>query len=328
MRNRLEIVTMLAIIFTLLAGCTVNINPIKRSVAETVYYGEGFLEDHHDKAGNMEKTDVDIVQTIDSKTVDPQITDSQIIDRSDTKNQKEDVDEGTSYAVKVPVLLYHHLLKKDENIFSDNKAIISVESFEEQMRVVYEEGYKTISLEELRLFLSNEMQLPRKSILITFDDGYKSNVQYAYPILKKYNFKAAIFIVSSMICEETSEFDPKMIQFISWEEMEEHSDVFEYACHTHNFHRLENGKSYLVTKPREELMNDLRMNLETMKNPYFAYPYSEYNSETIKILKELGFIMAFSTISGDVRPGDNMFTLKRRSIRPDMDIEKFKKILR
>lgn len=328
MRSHLEFITMLAIIFTLLAGCTVNINPVKRSVVETVYYGEDFLEEHQEKAGSMEKTDVNIAQTIDPKTADPQNTDPQMSDRSDAKKQKKDVEEENSYAVKIPVLLYHHLLKQDENTFSDNKSIISAEAFEEQMRVVYEEGYRTISLEQLRLFLSNEIQLPRKSILITFDDGYKSNVQYAYPILKKYDFTAAIFIVSSMICEETSEFDPKLFQFISWEEMGEHSDVFEYACHTHNFHRLENGKSSVVTKPSEELMNDLKMNLETMKNPYFAYPYSEYNSETIKILKELGFSMAFSTIAGDVRPGDNMFKLKRRSIRPDMDIEKFKKILR
>lgn len=91
MRSHLEFITMLALIFTLLAGCTVNINPVKRSVVETVYYGEDFLEEHQEKAGSMEKTDVNIAQTIDPKTADPQNTDP-------------DGDEGTGVVTQKHIL--------------------------------------------------------------------------------------------------------------------------------------------------------------------------------------------------------------------------------
>jgi peptidoglycan/xylan/chitin deacetylase (PgdA/CDA1 family) len=317
----------------LLAGCTYVQDFWNYSVIEDVYYSEDMELINTSAADHFEKwessyEDTQCVHTIfDESQGIVSRHNGQLPNQKDAGKSEEGKNSVNSYAVEIPVLLYHHLLKQDENTFCNNPAVVSVELFEEQMCVLYEEGYHSITLGDLELFLKGEIQLPCRSVLITFDDGYKSNIHYAYPILKKYELRAAIFIVSYMISEETSEFDPTAFQYISWREMEEHKDVFEYACHSHNFHRLENHKSFLIAKPLEEVKEDLRMNLQTIHHPYFAYPYGEYDKNTISLLKELGFVMAFTIVDGNVKIGDDMYRLKRRSIKPDMSIDKFKKII-
>ncbi|AKL94807.1 putative xylanase/chitin deacetylase [Clostridium aceticum] len=240
-----------------------------------------------------------------------------------------DSSEGSkTYAREIPVLTYHHILTEEENPYPDNGMIISVELFEKHMKYLHNEGFHTITLKELELFLKNEIRLPEKSVLITFDDGYKSNIVHAYPILKKYNQKAAIFIISSYITDETVAFNPEILQYASWEELEKSNDVFEYGCHTHDFHHLEDDEGYLLTKSREAVREDLRVNLEMMQSPYFAYPYGHYNQEVIDVLKELGYHMAFTVEEGNVQHGDNRFKLKRRNVYSFTSLKDFKRLLK
>ena len=232
--------------------------------------------------------------------------------------------DDTEVAQHIPVLMYHHLLKNDENIFKNNSSILSVESFQEHMELLYKEGYTTLTLKQLENFLLKKEQFPKKSVVITFDDGYKSNYKYAYPILKQYGFVASIFMITDKISETTVPFDANQLQYLSWEEMELSKDVFEFVGHSHNLHHLDNnGKSYLISKPKEEITEDLRKNLEIIHNPYFAYPYGHYNSETIEILQNLGYKMAFTINEGSVKPGDHLFELKRHSIFPYTTIQNF-----
>lgn len=231
-------------------------------------------------------------------------------------------------AREVPVLMYHHLLKEEENPFGDNGAILSVDKFEEQMDLLYENGYKTITLEELEGFVKGEIDLPEKSILISFDDGYKSNYEYAYPILKRYGFKATIFLISSWNTDELVTFNPNELQYLSWEEIENSRDVFQYGSHTHNLHSLnDNGLGYLVAQPREEVKNDLKTSMEKIDTVYFAYPYGHYNQESLEILEELGYRMAFTIEPGRVRPGDPLLELPRHSIFPYTSLRDFKSMV-
>lgn len=233
----------------------------------------------------------------------------------------------TGYASKVPVLMYHHILEVKDYPNKDNGATITAESFREQMEYLHVNGYNTITLEELELFIKKEIKLPEKSVHITFDDGYLSNLVYGYPVLKEYGFKASLFMITGLIEEKSNTFDPKILSYLSYDDMAVMSDVFEYAAHTHNLHYLEGKNSFVVIKPIEVVRDDLKKNKEILKTDYFAYPYGKYNSSTIKLLKELGFKMAFTTKAGYVRPGDNPFTLKRQSVFPWTTIEQFAKLV-
>ncbi len=94
----------------------------------------------------------------------------------------------------VPVLLYHHI----------NEEGIPPELFEEQLKFLKEEGYRSIGLEELGLYMKEGKKDWQKAVCITFDDGYLDNWVYAYPLLKKYNFKAILFLATWMVEEETT----------------------------------------------------------------------------------------------------------------------------
>ena len=80
---------------------------------------------------------------------------------------------------EIPILMYHHL---EENI--NNNTVISPENFENQMKLLKMEGYHAISAQQLYDYLNGQTPLPQKPVLITFDDGYFSNYEKAYPILK------------------------------------------------------------------------------------------------------------------------------------------------
>ena len=89
--------------------------------------------------------------------------------------------------VKVPILLYHNFVTTVPDSDPDNFNYINTpESFEENIKTFLENGYTIISMKELALADSGKTELPNKPIVITFDDGYYSNYEYIYPILKQY----------------------------------------------------------------------------------------------------------------------------------------------
>ena len=89
--------------------------------------------------------------------------------------------------------MYHHVLKKGGFIAS------SAEDFASQMRFLAEAGYKTLTMSEFIAYKKGELAVPKKSVLITFDDGWKDNYVYAYPILREFGLRASIFLVTQWI---------------------------------------------------------------------------------------------------------------------------------
>lgn len=105
--------------------------------------------------------------------------------------------------VKIPILLYHDFVATVPDSDPDNFNYINTpQSFEENIKVLLENGYTFISFQELNAAINGKMSLPEKPILINFDDGYYSNYEYVFPILKKYNVKASIFVVTDKIGKE------------------------------------------------------------------------------------------------------------------------------
>lgn len=93
-------------------------------------------------------------------------------------------------STQVPILMYHHL---SEDV--TNSEMVSPAQFEAQIRALSEAGYTGVSFDELQAYVLQGEPLPEKPVVITFDDGYRSNYTLAYPILQKYNMKAAIFAI-------------------------------------------------------------------------------------------------------------------------------------
>lgn len=238
-----------------------------------------------------------------------------------TNNKNKDI------AKELPVLMYHHLLKEEENRFKNNGVVLNLKNFQEQMDYLHNNKYTTINLAQLEQWVSGNIDLPKKSVCITFDDGYLSSYIYAYPILKKYNFVAANFLITSYIKNDSVKFNSQKQQFLSWQDINKTTDVFEYPNHTHNLHKSENGKGYLVTKSLDFVKKDLVKNIELTGSPYFSYPYGHYNDDVLNLLPHIGIRMVVTVKKGSVKKGDSLLELKRYGVYPKTTMSIFKNMV-
>jgi peptidoglycan/xylan/chitin deacetylase (PgdA/CDA1 family) len=201
---------------------------------------------------------------------------------------------------------------------------VSQKTFERQIRILSRKGYYSLSLEELyRSFVQGE-SLPKKSVIITFDDGYLDNYELAFPVLKKYGFTATIFIPTDLVDRDNhNTFKDRYL--MSWKEIREmHGNGIFFASHT-------------ATHPRltELSNNEIRIELTRSKKKledffdkecnFVAYPYGKFNQQVKDLALEAGYKGACSTKIGLNRPSDDMMTLKRISI---IDLDNPSRLLR
>ncbi|WP_407307926.1 polysaccharide deacetylase family protein [Desulfosporosinus sp. SB140] len=184
----------------------------------------------------------------------------------------------------VPVLYYHSVMRED-----NNEIRMPPEQFEGQMAYLQSQGYHSISLYQLYESLYHEGTLPAKPFVITFDDGYADNYLTAFPILKKYGFVATIFMVSSFVNGKG---------FLTWPELKELSENgWDIEDHTLSH-------PYLTTLNRVSVLKELKTSKEALEKglghsvDFFAYPYGDYNDEIVGVVKNTGYVMAFTTLRG------------------------------
>jgi peptidoglycan/xylan/chitin deacetylase (PgdA/CDA1 family) len=248
---------------------------------------------------------------------------------------------STRHDGTVPILTYHRIV--DESDLSSrhmvdgrvNQMIVTKEEFEKQIAFLKEEGFTSLTLPELHEFLINKQEIPKKSVVITFDDGYKDNVIEAYPILKKYGFQAASFLIAGMITAEDRPFTPEYVQYATTEELASACSVFSYYSHTFDFHHRKGSstkdkKSFLITEEAGAIRKDVAKSIGVLKGESlaFAYPYGEYSPKSIRILKELGIDMAFTTEERDASQDDHLYELPRHSVFYDTNMTKFRSIFK
>ncbi len=234
----------------------------------------------------------------------------------------------------IPVLMYHHMLKTNENrLFLHNNMVISVESFQEQMDYLHKQGFRTITLQELEKYMNHELNLTGKVVAITFDDGITSSERYAYPILKKYHFKATQFLIGDRTRNRDMGFDPDYLQYIGFSSMKRINDVFDFQSHTYNLH-LRDANTFLpfmIFYPYEFIKEDLLKNQQRIGEQhkgaaavkYLAYPFGQYDEKALQAAKDTGITMAFTTKTGYVQLGDSMLELNRQGVGPYHTINHF-----
>lgn len=139
---------------------------------------------------------------------------------------------------KVAVLGYHGFASSGENQ-ENNQMLMDTKKFEEQLKYLKDNGYKTLTLEEFYAWKNEGYKIPRKSVLITMDDGYLSNYYYAFPLLKKYDMNATVFVVGSYISNNSIEWRGKSNDFMSLEQIEKCKTEYpniEFASHSYKLH--------------------------------------------------------------------------------------------
>ncbi|MEN3014198.1 MAG: polysaccharide deacetylase family protein [Endomicrobiia bacterium] len=202
------------------------------------------------------------------------------------------------------ILVYHQI----ENYRGGLKSLyVSPLAFEKQMRYLYSRGYTTITLTELKHRLENKLPL-KKMFCITFDDGYK-NLNHAYSILKKYNFKATVYLHIDAIQTGVYSY-PKMPAslMISFEEMKKMLDVFEIGNHTLTHPDL-------TTLSEKEIIKELRESNKVLekffnlKPEHFCYPFGKVFKNHKSILSKEDFLTATTLETGLIEPANKKLDL-------------------
>ncbi|MCA0172222.1 polysaccharide deacetylase family protein [Bacillus sp. RAR_GA_16] len=239
-------------------------------------------------------------------------------------------------AREIPVLTYHHIIAKDDlkekNFNKDGtlaNTIVPLENFKKQMAFLHENGFYTLDLEEFQQFMEGQIEVPEKSVLITFDDGHKNNYINAYPVMKDYGFQAVEFLITSYNKDEAELQDVQNNHYLTHEEIDDASDVFEFASHTNSFHNSEeDGTAYLISKSFSEVERDIETSIDLIgQTNALAYPYGAYDEETMEAIHAAGIEMAFTVQAGYAQPGDDMLQIHRNTVRPYQSISEFKELL-
>ncbi|MBN1688205.1 MAG: polysaccharide deacetylase family protein [Candidatus Omnitrophica bacterium] len=212
----------------------------------------------------------------------------------------------------IPVLMYHFL--GSEQDAAQSKNVLSTKSFERQMNFLKNMGYRVISLDEL-YEIKNGLRKPRgREIAITFDDGNYTFETLAAPILQKFQFPVAVFIISDNIRHKqhgsmTQEAIQRLMNY-PWVTFGSHSQNHPFLTEVDK------------EKLQEEIMGSKEVLEEMFDVPfyYFSYPYGVFDLRSMDMVKQAGYRLAFTTSFKKLHGiKENPFALTRVKITRSSD---------
>ena len=205
----------------------------------------------------------------------------------------------------VPIAMYHSVnpVMRQEV----KRLIISPETFERQMRFLKSHHYNVLPLNSVATLIKEKKKIPSKTIAITFDDGYKDNYIYAFPILKKYHLPATVFIIT----DEVGRADR-----LSWDQIKamQDSGIITFGSHTLGPEPLINIKSEQDLK--KQIFDSKKILEEKLGRPIsaFSYPEGRFNNRIKQLVMTAGYKLAVVTNPGKEFANDDIFALKRLRI--------------
>jgi peptidoglycan/xylan/chitin deacetylase (PgdA/CDA1 family) len=212
---------------------------------------------------------------------------------------------------KSRVLMYHSIsehIKKEKH----NKWRVKPKDFEKQMNWFYKNNWKSFTISELVKL----DEIPEKSFVITFDDGYEDNFTNAFSVLQKYNFKATIYLVPNQTINHWEEKNTTVLSNLLNEKQileMQNSGLIEFGSHT-----LSHVNLSIISD--EQLINELRESKKEVENitkkecEAFAYPYGKFDDKIVQAVKNAGYKNATVVKRGLFEQNDDIFTIKRIGI--------------
>ncbi len=223
----------------------------------------------------------------------------------------------------LPVLMYHHIVEDGQDC---NDMTVTESRMEKDLTWLEKHGYTTILPADL---LSGE-PLPEKPILLTFDDGYRSNYELLYPLLQQHQAKAAIALIVGMQDNKWAD------QFLRWEDCREMADsgLVEFGSHTYMLHNMDGregtftpgGVNGIQRSPGESdaafadrVLADIQKSHDRIEEElgrevnFFAYPYGLVEPDAEPLIEEL-FPVTFITLNGTHSLDDGLRQMERMTV--------------
>jgi len=226
----------------------------------------------------------------------------------------------------VPVMVYHEIIQ-DEG--TPGEFLIRLDDFEEQMKYLAKERYHTLDLDELLGFLEGK-DTPEKSVVLTFDDGWRSAL-WAVPILERYQFKASFWIITGAM---NGRFGEDYLNANEVLQLDRHP-LFQVESHTvtHPWNKKDNlytwtkddSGSQGVGSAVKELRNSKHVLEKLLGRPvnYLAWPCGWYNRKLIDIARQEGYSAMMTTLPYAVRRKDSPLEIPRYFVNGSKGLEYF-----
>ena len=227
---------------------------------------------------------------------------------------------------KLPILMYHHVTTE-----KGKGLTISIENLEKQFKHLAENGYKTYHFKEL----SKLKTLPNaKNIIITFDDGYVSQMELALPLLKKYKLKATFFVPLDFL-GKTDSWNTSSLQIMTLEQLKSlDPKIVELGFHSFyhkKYTELSNAEIEADTRRCMEFVSENELNF----SPVLAYPYGKFPKDK-KVNEIFRKILSKNGIEYGLRIGNRINTypfkkpyeIQRIDVKGEFSMLKFRQKIR
>lgn len=203
------------------------------------------------------------------------------VKKEDVKEEKKAQNTKEETRDNIRTLTYHTIYNTETEKCTNTVICHPIEQFDSHMKYISEQHYFTLTMQELEMFLNQEIRIPKKSIVITLDDG--KYAQNAVDIVEKYKVNATYFIISSR-------YDVKNIK----------TTYMNFQSHSYNLHnnyKCKGGEQggQLLCEDKDKVLEDLRKSKESLGGDVFAfaYPFFDWNERAKELLSEAGFRLAF-----------------------------------
>jgi len=223
----------------------------------------------------------------------------------------------------VPILTYHKFCTGE----SPDAYTINIKDFEEQMAYLEDNGYRVISITQLLEYIDNNF-FPEKPVVITIDDGFKSVYNLAFPVLKKYQYPATLYLYTDFIAN-----GPHQLSWAEIKEMIDHGmEIGSHTlshCNLLNMKQNESHMEYLKRIEKEISLSKsiLERNTGSLVES-FAYPYGVYSEQIRMLAKQAGYRALLNVNSMNNSIPIDQYSLNRQIIPAGFSITQFGSLLR
>ena len=207
---------------------------------------------------------------------------------------------------KIPILMYHYVetnLQPTDEI--RQRLTVTPDYFADQLKSLQSANYQSWFVQDVPDLLTKEL-LPgpnKKPVVLTFDDGYEDFYTVAFPLLKKYNFKATIYIIYNLIDHRGYLTTDQIKELIA-------SGLVEVGSHTLNHPNLKTVSNevlrYEIEQSKAKLERKFDLTIKT-----FAYPYGAFSPTALAEVQAAGYTAAVSTHPGTYQTVADLFQLNR-----------------
>ncbi len=220
---------------------------------------------------------------------------------------------------EIPILMYHRVTGgKPEG--TKHGIYVTAKEFDRQLKVLLRKNFTTLTFFDIQKIIEGKLPLPRKPIMLTFDDGYEDNYEYAFPLFKKYNMFGVIFLLGDTTIT-TNEWDirkgepaAKLLSDSHIAEMKEYG--IEFGGHSMRHKKLSH---IALDEAAQEIVECKKAIEQRIGSPIisFAYPYGAVNEEVKSITQRAGFLFGIATDSGRKNFWSDLFEIRRVFIFPN-----------